>query len=253
MMLVASTSFAAHPLITEDTGTVGAGGFQLEVTRDQVSQTSGGISLRETSFSAVLSYGLRSNLDLVLAHSEVSVEERSDGLETASRGLADAEIAAKWRIYEQDQWSIALRPSLSLPTGDKNEGLGAGHSIPSLFAIATREHGPWNVHLHLGLTYDCKAPQGERESITHASLAATLQANEKWVLVADVSRESSLDSNQDAAIASAVVGAIFSPVNYFDIDLGYRSGLNDQSPDDVVLLGIAVRWSKKSRRNFRRL
>lgn len=62
----ATPSFGAHPLITEDSGTQGLGNWQLELTAEYGREDTAGVKDDAADFSAVLSYGLRDNLDLLL-------------------------------------------------------------------------------------------------------------------------------------------------------------------------------------------
>jgi hypothetical protein len=66
-MVVAATgaAHAAHPLITEDTGTQGAGAFQLELTGERArdDDLAPGV-LRAFRRAAVLSYGVADTADL---------------------------------------------------------------------------------------------------------------------------------------------------------------------------------------------
>src|SRR5688572_20953281 len=63
-----SFGWAAHPFITDDAGTQGAGNWQLELMgqRDRHEAAAGGVqqSSRSTLFNPVLTYGLLDNLDI---------------------------------------------------------------------------------------------------------------------------------------------------------------------------------------------
>ena len=69
-LFLACPSWAAHPLITDDTGTQGKGKFQLELNGqyDRNKEDVGGVSVKATGFeaAATLSYGIVDNIDLVL-------------------------------------------------------------------------------------------------------------------------------------------------------------------------------------------
>ncbi|CAM8768467.1 hypothetical protein NCM_01648 [Burkholderia pseudomallei] len=39
-----------------------------------------------------------------------------------------------------------------------------------------------------------------------------------------------------------IAGAIYTPRDWLDVDLGYRRGLNDQIYDHALMAGLTVRW-----------
>lgn len=125
------TVHAAHPLLTEDTGTQGAGRYQLELTHDLSTDQVSSAKTRSRSINVVLSAGLTDSLDVILALPHERLIEGMGATKTTTSGYADMEIAAKWRFYDMGPLSLALRPGLGLPTGNGDEGLGSGH--PSLF------------------------------------------------------------------------------------------------------------------------
>ena len=65
-VMFASVSFAAHPLITDDTGTQGKGKFQLEVNGEYGHDKDDGVTTKTTQAAAALSYGVTEPIDIVL-------------------------------------------------------------------------------------------------------------------------------------------------------------------------------------------
>lgn len=125
------TVHAAHPLLTEDTGTQGAGRYQLELTHDLSTDQVSSAKTRSRSINVVLSAGLTDSLDVILALPHERLIEGMGATKTTTSGYADMEIAAKWRFYDMGPLSLALRPGLGLPTGNGDEGLGSGHVTPA--------------------------------------------------------------------------------------------------------------------------
>jgi len=240
-ILLAATGLsakAAHPLITEDTGTQGAGNWQLEATLDHNRDKEGGARETSDDYSLVLTYGAIDTVDVILTVPYTRTE--ADGSPTEN-GIGDVEFAAKWRFYEHEDLSFALRPGITAPTGDEDRGLGTGKSTASLFAVMSYEPGPWAFHLHLGRTNNRNVVD-ERRYITHYSVAAVRKFSDKLQLVADISNETNTDTSADPDANSAVLGAIYSPTKDIDIDLGYRYGLSDSAVDDALLLGLVFRF-----------
>ncbi|KPL27601.1 MAG: hypothetical protein AMJ72_07895, partial [Acidithiobacillales bacterium SM1_46] len=65
-MSVAPVMRAAHPLITEDAATQGKGNSQIELTTEYGREDRDNELLTASVTQAVLSYGVRDNLDLIL-------------------------------------------------------------------------------------------------------------------------------------------------------------------------------------------
>lgn len=235
-------SHAAHPLITEDTGTQGTGNFQLELMHDLSSDKEAGTRTSDQSFSAVISYGLTDNLDIVAALPYEHTVERSGGTKTTVHGFADMEIAAKWRFHDEGRLSLALRPGLGLPTGNEDKGLSSEHIIPSLFGVMTYAIEPWAFHLHLGYTRNFHDGSGQRDHIYHASVAAEYHFGDSSRLVADASTETNPDRTGPSHASSIVLGLIYSFTPDLDIDLGYRKGLSDAAADHAWLAGLTIRF-----------
>ena len=233
--------FAGHPLLTEDTGTQGAGNFQLELTYDQGDTKNPDTKTREQSANAVLSIGLTDELDAIFSLPYERISER--GLpDSTVKGFADVEIAAKWRFYEDGPLSLAVRPGLGLPTGNDDKGLSAGHVAPSLFGVMTYATDPWAFHLHLGYGHNVFEGLDQRNHIYHASVAAEYFVSESLRFVGDTSVESNPDLSGDSSVASMLFGLVVSMTPDLDLDLGYRVGLTDPAPDSTWQAGLALRF-----------
>lgn len=233
---------AAHPLFTEDTGTQGAGRYQIELTRDRSRNTDDGVRTLARSSNAVFSAGLTDNLDFILSLPHERLIEKTGATKSTYSGYADTEIAAKWRFYEDGALSFALRPGLGLPTGDESEGMSAGHVSPSVFAVSSYERASWVFHVHVGYAPIRDRGPDEHGHVYHGSIAAEYHMNERLRVVSDASVERNTDRNGYPNIGSMVIGLVFSLTPNLDFDLGYRKGLTDPAPDHNWLTGLAFRF-----------
>jgi hypothetical protein len=237
-----ATVLAGHPLLTEDTGTQGAGRYQLELTHDLSHTTDTDIKTRGQSFNVVLSFGLTESLDVIADLPHERLTERMSTTSTTLEGFADTKIAAKWRFYEEGALSFALRPGIGLPTGNEDKGLGTGHIVPNLFAVTTYASDPWAFHLHLGYTHNSHNEPEERSHIYHASVAVEYSVSEQLRLVSDASIESNAERSDHPHVGSVVLGFVYSVTPDFDLDLGYRKGLTEPALDYAWLTGLALRF-----------
>lgn len=127
MLAAAGPALAAHPLITDDTGTQGKGRFQLElngeVSRDK--ETLDGVNTREDAgeAAAVFSIGTTDNVDIVVSLPWVWSRLKEVGALVADEaGPGDVGLEVKWRFLARGGFSLALKPGITLPTGDEEKG-----------------------------------------------------------------------------------------------------------------------------------
>lgn len=245
-LFLACPSWAAHPLITDDTGTQGKGKFQLEINGqyDRDKENVGGVSVKATGVetAATLSYGIVDNVDLVLSLPYLWGREKEDGVVVYDeQGIGDAVMEAKMRLFEKDKFSLALKPGISFPTGDEDKGLSTGKIGGQIFLIASQEVEPFALHANLGYIRN-ENDADERENIWHASLAATCEVVKDLNLVANVGMERNPDDKADDDPVFFVGGIIYSISENFDVDLGVKVGLTDSETDISALAGIAIRF-----------
>lgn len=225
--LLASSAQAAHPLITDDTGTQGKGGWQLEVNGERTRND----DVRATQSAAVLSYGALDNADLQLGLPYLR-----------HQGRLDLAIDWKWRFFEQGALSLGLKPGVTLPTGDESRGLGAGRATwGSLLILSYEPEGAFAFHAHVGYRRNRNA-LGQRESLGQLSGAVLFKPVENLKLLLDLSRDTNPDAASRTAIRQAVVGAIWSPSKNVDLDLGIRRGNGAAPADRALLAGVTLRW-----------
>ena len=246
-LTAAGRAFAAHPLITDDAGTQGKGKTQLEFIGEYGTEKKDGITEKslEVPTTPFLSYGLSDTMDLVFGLPYASVKVEDAGTVTAARGTTDLSIELKARVFEKDGLSLAVKPGVSLPTGDEEKGLGNGKTSYSTFFIATREAEPWAFHVNIGymrneykLQTDEKA---NRKDIWHVSIASQLEVVSNLTVVANIGMERNPDRAEDTDPAFALAGFIYSLADNIDIDLGIKKALSKPETDTAVLAGITWR------------
>jgi hypothetical protein len=236
-MVTVPVARAAHPLITEDTGTQGKGRWQLEANAESTREDSAGIRSRAVQPAATLSYGFVENADLQLTQSWL--REKSAGV--VAQGARDTAIDFKWRFFEKDSLSLGLKPGVTLPTGDEQKDLGAGRIGWGNLLILAYEPGLLALHLHAGYKRNRNA-LGERASLAHLSGALVWRVVENVKLVADYARDTNPRAGGGGAERYAVLGAIWSVTPDFDLDLGLKTGHGGATLDRALLLGMTLRW-----------
>ena len=241
-----ATSHASHPLITDDTGTQGKGKFQLEVNGEfnYDKETEEGVTTKETGgeVAPILSYGIVDNLDIVLGVPYQWNRTKGDGTIVSDEdGISDMSLELKWRFYEKDGLGLALKPGMTLPTGDDEKGLGTGRATYSLYFITTKEIEPWAFHLNLGYERN-ENKVGQRKDIWHASFAGEVEVVKNLKAVGNIGVETNTDASSDTPPAFVLGGLIYSLSEDLDIDFAVKGGLNKTEADYSMLAGITLRF-----------
>jgi long-subunit fatty acid transport protein len=232
---------AAHPLLTEDTGTQGDGKFQIELmvdrTRDHLPDT----TVRELQTTAVLSYGLTDNADLQVGLPALRQHTHDALGRHARKGPLDASLDLKWRFFEREALSLAFKPGITLPTGDENRGFGTGRITWGTLLVLSYEPGPLAFHSHLGYRRNNNAVD-QRRDLGHISAALTWKATEQLKLVADLSADTNPDKAERGSLRYRILGLIYSPTPAFDLDAGLKHGHGRAATDRAFLFGATFRW-----------
>lgn len=232
---------AAHPLLTEDTGTQGEGNRQIELMLDRTRDHAAGTTVRELQAAVVLSYGVLENADLQLGLPHVRQHTHDAVGRHAGQGLADASLELKWRFFEREALSLGLKPGITLPTGDENRGRGSGCATWGALEILSYEPGPLAFHSHLGYRRNNNSV-GDRTSLRHVSGALAWKATERLKLVADVSADTNPDRAGRGSLRYRILGLIYSPTPSFDLDAGLKHGHGRAATDRAFLIGATLRW-----------
>ena len=240
-LLIATPVFAAIPLITDDTGTQGKGKFQVELFGEYGHDKEERVTSNNSDLSAALTYGLIDPIDIVLSVPYQAWREDDSNSVVKENGIGDLAIEAKWRFFENEGLSCALKPGFTIPTGDEEEGLGSGRTTYSLYFIASKEIDTKAFHINLAYIRN-ENTVGERKDIWHASVAATVDVMKDLKLVGDVGVESNPENSSSTPPVYILSGLIYSPRENLDFGLGVKGGLTNSETDIAVRGGITVRF-----------
>ena len=251
MIFMTGTAFGAHPLITDDTGTNGKGNFQMELTGEfsYDKEKSGGVTVKEKGYEAgaAISAGILDTLDIVCAIPYQWNRTEEDGTTISEEdGISDIGLELKWRFFEQNGLCFALKPGLTIPSGDENKGLGTGRIGYGATFIATKEIDPFTFHLNLGYAHSeyklDEDKDGNRKDIWHVSLAGVYKVSDDLQLVANIGVEKNPDKESSTDPSFALIGLIYSITPDLDVDLGLKAGLSGTETDAALLTGLTMRF-----------
>jgi len=253
LMLCSTPLFAAMPLVTDDTGTQGKGRSQIEIGFESVrnKETEAGVSSKLTggAIGTTLTYGLTDKIDLVAGMPYEWFTEKEDGVKVADEnGVGDVALQIKWRFYEMPDtgFSLALKPGITLPTGDESKGLGTGKVSGDVTLIATREAMIATFHFNLGYSHNeyrlDEISEASRKNIWHASMASELNVTDKLRAVADIGIETASEKESDTDPVYLLGGLIYGVSDNADLDVGIKRALNDAETDTTLLAGVTMRF-----------
>ncbi len=246
MLTFPSLCQAAHPLSTDDAGTLGKGVFQVEVggeiSRHTVEED--GVKTRDDcrNLSPSLSYGIADTVDLIVGYPYVWLKSEEDGATISKEdGFSDLSLAVKWRFLEKNGFNLALKPGVTLPTGNEDKGLGSGRETYNIVFIATKDIEPFAFHFNAGYTRN-ENKLDERKDLWAASLAGEFKLGEAIKLVGETGLSRNADPSSETNPAFAAAGIIYALTEKLDIDIGYKAGLNKAETDHTFLAGITVKF-----------
>jgi hypothetical protein len=227
-LAAALDAHAAHPLITEDTGTQGAGRYQLEVSAEEREERATRRDIEVVT--GVLSYGIGETAD---------VQAGVPWYRSGPDGVGDASLDLKWRFFERSAWSLALKPGITLPTGDERDGRGTGKLTWGSLLVVSYAPGAIAVHAHAGYRRN-ENKLGERETLRQLAAAATYRVGDVR-FVGELTRETNPVPG-GGTVRYTTLGAIWSMTRDVDLDIGWRNGNGSAPVEEALLLGATVRW-----------
>lgn len=227
------TAYAAHPLVTDDTGTQGQGNHQLELNTDRAREA--GISSQSASIT--YTFGLREALDVFIT---------LPGATTSPSGIGDVSAGAKWRFFESDQMTLGLKSELFFPTGDENRGLGTGRSRAGIALLASQQVEGWTFLANAGISLNRYAIPSDRNQYRHVtwrvSAAAIHEIADQWKVVGDTGIARNDTRGERTHPAFLLFGLIYSPTDKLDVDIGWKAGLNSAEVHRQVGAGVTFRF-----------
>lgn len=248
LLASASTAFAFQPLITDDTGTQGAGGNQFEFSVNEDRAHSDGNTTRTTTLPVVYTRGITDALDIFISANHTRIRSTVPGSDASGSG--NPSLGAKWRFYENEESKISfgIKPEIALPVSDTKEtqGLGTGRTSYGLTLILTKDASFGAVHANLFAGHDRYShPATHDDSVTRVSVAPVWSVAEGWNLALDIGTETKKAGGISTQSSFGEIGAIYSPSKDLDFALGFIRTNDDAQPNTgttSVTLGVTWRF-----------
>ena len=240
---LSSPALALQPLITDDTGTQGSGGNQLEVSFSEERAKMSGNTDRTRSLPVVYTRGLTESLDVYAGVGYSWI--RPDGSGGDASGVGNSSLGAKWRFFENEESgsSLALKPEVLFPVsaGREVDGLGNGKTSGSLTLIYSQDVPFGAVHFNAGVGRDrYRSSEIEPDATTtRFSVAPVWDVAEQWKLALDLGAESARAAGNTVRSHYAEFGVIYSPDKDVDLALGLIRAADNESPGTTTYTATA--------------
>lgn len=217
------SAWAYHPLITDDTGTQGTGGNQIEIGYNMSRAKDAGVTDKAGDVPFVYTRGLSDTLDGIV------------GLTRQTKpvhGWGNTSVGAKWRFYDDEKsgLSLGLKPEIRLPVSksDEAKGLGQGETSYAMTLLVSQETGFGAVHLNAAVERNGYAnPTTDRKTLYRVSVAPVWHVAEHWKLALDTGVQTNADSSRKSRMGFVELGAIYSPNEDLDLSVGVIRDLMD--------------------------
>ena len=245
-----NNAFAGIPLVTDDTGTQGTGGNQLEFAFARDKNEDSSIA---KEFAVVYTRGIAETVDVFI---EKGRQTNTDASGASTSGLGNTVIGAKWRAWENERkTSFAIKGTFALPLGEEKEieGWGTGKTSYEATLILTQEMAWGSVNANLGTgreKYSAAAkslPTDAKEDAksTHFSVAPVFNLNEQVKLAIDLGVDRSKTDTGSEKSRYGEIGIMYSPSESIDLGLGFIRTTDEDSKDVTNIVTGGLTWRFK--------
>ncbi len=248
-LLVPGPTWAAHPLITDDSGTQGPGGVLVESNVNYLKDN----QFKSTTVPVNVTAGIGETIDLEMDAPYLWLNP-SPSTGSSESGFGDVLFKFKHRFIEREQkdgeggrleQSFAYQILYSQPTGNEERGLGAGTAWWGVRMISTTE---WNtVEIDANVVYESSGKALRLGNFTFddaviVSIAAKFEQRRPWEPVVELAATRASGTDGVTRIVTGLVGLMYEPSEKYYIDAGVLVGLNRDSPDYGLLAGFGYKF-----------
>ncbi len=234
-LLLLSPAHAFFPFVTDDTGTQGSGGNQIEIDYsfnknfqsivDEDGNFTEDQQVTSNAFLSTYTRGIGEDVDIFVGTARQT---------TAVNGWQSTGIGLKW-VFTGDQakgWSAAIKPIIILPTSQnmQDNGLGPAKTNINITLISSYLTDTYEWHFNAGYASNRQGMNSdtgaERQNIWSVSVSPVLVLNPQWKVGLDVGLQTNPDYNSQQS-AFGELGLLYSPIENLQLGLGviYSPGL----------------------------
>lgn len=235
--------FAAqqHPLVTDMAKTVAPSKFEAETALEYFTDKNHGAKATEVVVLETVTAGIAPKIDAFVSVPLKNIKEDDRSREI---GFGDVTIGAKWNFSRVGKTALAIKPFLVLPTGNDNKGFGNGDVGFGTVAVASLELDKRTaIDANMSLKYQ-GVDVGDNYDEFGLSVAGKFEATKELKVVSELA---TAKNDRDGAKweTTFTAGVILEVKKNFDIDLGLRFGLTDNTSaikDFGALAGVTCKF-----------
>lgn len=246
-LLSAGTSFASHPLIGDDAGTLGKGTVQVELNGDvnYDKETGNTLTIKTTGaqLATTVGVGVTDKIDATFGLARPWGSGDTEGTYFNNAGSTDFSLNMKWQFYEEEGFSIALKPQLGY---SYSVGITNDYSVSYCATLVlSKEVEPFAFHVNVGYTYNdhnlIEVRDAYRSNIWNFSLATTYEVIKDLKLVADFGAATNEDKTTCEMPVFGLGGLIYTVNKNLELSLGFKAGLTKPETDLTGTFGITLK------------
>jgi len=253
-LLTVTSALAGPPLITDDAATVDVGKVEIELNGSSPydKETTAGVTTKNSTADAEMKIttGLCKQLgvSLVIPYTVSARVTENDQLTNKASGFGDITVELKYIFAELAGVSVAVKPSIILPTGNYSAGLSEGRWQFGTTLIATKryEDGKYALHANAGYEHhdyrSDEARQSNRSDIWSGSIAGEAEIVKGLFLVADFGLATNTDKASNNPPVYALTGARYEVNDLLDVNAGIKLGLTRPEDDVAFLYGLVLKF-----------
>lgn len=222
------------PLITDTANTSGKGKGQMDLSYQYSTDT----NFKASQLMGSVTYGASDNLDFVVSMPWEYVKVGS----VSAHGYGDIVVDAKYRFYNKQGLALAVKPTITLPTG--SDGFGKDEASFGVALLATKAiNDSFVVLANAGYTRN-ENNINNKLDLWSASIAAEYAVKQVKGLkvVADFGVATNPIKYGDATATYILGGASYAIAKNMDIALGAKFGLTEALPDFTLVTGFTFKF-----------
>jgi hypothetical protein len=239
--LSASFSYAFRPFRTEDAGTAPKRGFAVEIGNEFTDKNEGEVNLT----TLALTYGIANWIEAKIDFALICLFPDSDSTEY---GFGDMLILSKIKIFgengvvsqNQKLPEMVIEPSILIPTGDEDKGLGSGDlELGMLLAV---EEKFWLPVARANIGYLANNdPTFDRDFEDRFFYGFQLDIplfHDRLILGSELTGESGRDRGGNPLFS--LTGLALEINENLVVDAGLEFGLKDAQSSVTVIVGVTI-------------
>jgi len=241
---------AFQPLVTDEAGTLGAGGNQVELGYARAADKDALSKTTASALTLIYTRGLTETLDAAVTVAHLRNREVSSGV--SASGAANPVAGLKWRFYddEEKKLSLALKPEVRFPVsgGGEQRRLDSGATNARIGLLLTRETDFGALHANLSLASNRFAEPANRAenrgSLWRLSAAPVVEISPGWKIALDTGLVTNPRKGERAAMGYLELGAVYAAAQGLDVAFGIVRDIGRQG-HSAQLATAGLTWQFK--------